>query len=306
LILSINIKKIFTILLLTAFITSQIVFVQCQRIDRHVISSELSPDNYPIRFKFEYSTEDPWVISWVKLRSIDKALTCTWKWKDPDRNIYWEESIEISGDKKTEVIFSYFALEEDVFKKPGRWMVQFYANDKYMFYDYFSIVLPKNVTTTTIPEPSTSEKITFIEGKTIPEKGVNLYPGDYVTFILSIKNAGTAPAEKVELIPAEVPDGIELVEATPPSDIGIGEIKDFNLKFLCQKAGNYDVQVNGFESSNFVESINIEIVVSNSLASFLPFLIAPLSIVIIILLVIFYKKRKRIPEEISETTDPYF
>ena len=290
-ILNINPKKIFAILLLTVFIISQIGLAQCQRVDRHVICSKLSPDNYPIRFKFEYSEEDPWVISWVKLQHIDKKLTCTWKWKDPDRNVYWEESVEISGDKKTEIIFSYFILEKDVFEKPGRWVVLFYVDGKYMSYAYFAILPSKDVTTTE-PKPTSFAKITFIEVRTIPEGEDPVYPSDYVTFIVSIKNVGAVQAEKVELIPTEVPEGVELVETTPPTDIGTGETKDFNLKFLCQKAGDYKIQVNGFESGNFVDSINIEIIISESLTSYWPFLIILLLVAIIILLVILLRKRR--------------
>ncbi len=289
-ILNIDAKKIFAILLLTTFITSQIGLAQCQRVDRHVICSKLSSDNYPIRFKFEYSEEDPWVISWVKLHHIDKELTCTWKWKDPDRNVYWEESVEISGDKKTEIIFSYFVLKQDVFEKPGRWLVLFYVDGKYMFHDYFAILPSKDIPE---PKPTSSSQITFNDVKTIPEGEVPVYPGDYVTFTVSVKNAGTVQAEKVELIPAEVPEGVELVETTPPTDIGAGETKDFDLKFLCQKAGDYKIQVNGFESGNFVDSINIDIIISESLTNYWPFLVILLLIVIIILIVILLRNKMK-------------
>ena len=113
-----------------------------------------------------------------------------------------------------------------------------------------------------------------------------------MTFTVSLNNVGTAQAEKVELIPTEVPEGIELVETTSPTDIGAGETKDFNLKFLCQEAGDYKIQVNGFESGSFIDSTNIEIIVSNSLTSYWPFLIILLLIVIIFLLVILLRKRK--------------
>ena len=85
--------------------------------------------------------------------------------------------------------------------------------------------------------------------------------------------------------------GIELVETTPPTDIGAGETKDFDLKFLCQKVGDYKIQVNGFESGSFVDSIDIKIIISESLTSYWPFLIILLLIAIIILLAILLRKR---------------
>jgi uncharacterized repeat protein (TIGR01451 family) len=79
-----------------------------------------------------------------------------------------------------------------------------------------------------------------------PEKAV---PGDTVTYVVNVQNAGTEPADRV-LVSFEPPEGFDLVESEPPADefwsnawsfptIGPGELKAITVK------GRYDASSAG-------------------------------------------------------------
>jgi uncharacterized repeat protein (TIGR01451 family) len=241
-----------TLLMTISFYTSAI---QGQRIESHVIASELDAQNRPIRFKTDFTKADPYVISWVQLRNVEKVYTCTWKWRDPENNLWREESKETAAGQATQWLFSYLPLEEKVFEKPGFWSVLFYIEGKYQFTDHFT-VLSKEATTTlttsttvttpagTMPTQTTAQGGAIISTaglRTMPEEGTPLYPGDHLTLIITLRNEG-ASAGTVELN-SQTPSGVELISAPPPTEIKAGETRDFAFEFLCKNPGTYTAQV---------------------------------------------------------------
>lgn len=405
--LSIKVRALLAFLLVSIVVSSQMSVIHGLRVESHVICSELDSYHKPLRFKTDFKKGDPWVISWVKLRNIDKAYTCTWKWRDPDKNLWTETSEEVAPG--AESVYSYLPLEDAIFEKPGFWAVLFYTDGQYQFTDHFTILSEEKTTrtaTTTATIVETSEqtptkryvldivdifvspaegehiypgdmvKITYIiensgdapakniivtveevpsglefagagppkdipvagraeftlefqaltpgvyeltrqvigDGeilgtgtitisvsqpdvyitsigvRTIPSEGAVIKPGDYVIYIISLKNTGTTPARTVEFKPAEIPEGVKLVESTPPAEIQAGEAKDFTLKFLCEKAGHYEIPLVTVVMGRTFESGILEISVTKPAAVSWP-MIAGLLAAIIIVAAIFYKKR---------------
>ncbi|MEM4245848.1 MAG: hypothetical protein QW390_00975, partial [Candidatus Bathyarchaeia archaeon] len=212
---------------------------------RHLICSELDEFDNPIRFKTDFKEGDPEVISWVKLISVGGPAICRWVWKDPSGNVRAEASVEITGERETEIVYSRLFLEPIVFEAPGFWSVLFYTDDKYQFTDRFTILSTKPSTATTTATAATTREagpgffIELVKIESDPERGVAIYPGDSVTFTLTFKNSGTGPANNFELRPLEVPEGVRLVEASEPIDLKAGETKKVRLRFLCESPGEY-------------------------------------------------------------------
>ncbi|MEM2902309.1 MAG: hypothetical protein QXO32_06225 [Candidatus Bathyarchaeia archaeon] len=406
--LSIKARAPLVFLLVSIVVSSQISIIHGLRVESHVICSELDSYHKPLRFKTDFKKGDPWVISWVKLRNVDKAYTCTWKWRDPDKNLWTETSEEVAPG--AESVYSYLPLEDAMFEKPGFWAVLFYTDDQYQFTDHFTILSEEKTTRTATTAVTTVEtsvetptnryvldivdifvspaegehiypgdtvKITYViensgdaparniiitveavpsglefaganppkdipvagraeftlefqaltpgvyeltrqiigdgeildtgtitisvsqpdvyitsvDVKTIPSEGVALKPGDYLTYIISLKNTGTTPARTVEFKPTKIPEGVKLVESTPPTEIQAGETKDFNLKFLCEKAGYYEIPLTTVVMGKTFDSGTLEISVTKPATVSWPMIGGLLAAIIIAGAVIFYKKR---------------
>jgi len=134
--------------------------------------------------------------------------------------------------------------------------------------------------------------ITSVGEQAIPEKGVAIKPGDYITYIVSLKNIGTTPARTVELKPLNVPDGIRIVESTPTTGIQAGEAKNFTLRFFCEKEGYYKFPINLIIMGKTIEAYRyIEVTVSTPVTISWPIIAVPVLIVALIGLGVFFKKR---------------
>jgi uncharacterized repeat protein (TIGR01451 family) len=257
--LELNVKSMVPLIFLTLLMTISFYTsaIQGQRIESHVIASELDAQNRPIRFKTDFTKSDPYVISWVQLRNVEKVYTCTWKWRDPENNLWREESKETAPGQATQWLFSYLPLEEKVFEKPGFWSVLFYIEGKYQFTDHFTVLSKEATATTTLTTLTTvattaettltqttaqgGAVISTVGLRTIPEEGTPLYPGDHFTLIITLRNEGTS-AGTVELN-SQTPSGVELISAPPPTEIKAGETRDFTFEFLCKNPGTYTAQV---------------------------------------------------------------
>ncbi len=246
-----NQLTIFLVLIfLPLILFAQVPVTHGLRVQSHTICYELDRYDNPIRFKSDFTERDTIVISWIKLVNVDGPYTCLWVWQDPSKNTWTEASVEITGERRTENVYSIMPLEAAVFEKPGFWSVLFYTNDQYQFTDHFTILSTKPVTTkttttavTTSQEPEPYHLIEIVDVKSTPEQGVELYPGDFATFIITLKNSGTAPASAVKIELLGVPAGVKLAEESNPTNLQVGEVKEVRLKFLCEEAGYYEFAV---------------------------------------------------------------
>lgn len=139
---------------------------------------------------------------------------------------------------------------------------------------------------------------------TSPKQGERVYPGDYVRYTVTLQNLGNVPARSVEFKPTKVPEGVELVEKSPPAEIKPGETKDFTLIFLCKEAGLYEIPLVTVVEENTLAygTLTISVTAPSSLTRLL--LIALAAIVIIVTFALIYRRKKRTATAPPSTTAP--
>gem|GEM_PF-2967658 len=125
-----------------------------------------------------------------------------------------------------------------------------------------------------------------------PDWGKHIHLGDHVRYTVSLRNFGTAPAQSVEFKPATIPDGVKLVDKSPPGEIKPNEVKDFTLKFLYEKAGTYEIPLVIVVNGETIEYGTLSVNVSYFDSITWPLLVALAAIVIIVALALYRRKRR--------------
>ena len=100
----------------------------------------------PIEPTTIFSTEDPEVVCYVKLRNLSGKHRLRWAWYDPAGNLYYSTksySVAIPRGKYVEDAIAWHEISlrgESAQEYPGSWKVDIYLDEAYLASNFFHIV----------------------------------------------------------------------------------------------------------------------------------------------------------------------
>lgn len=84
----------------------------------------------------------------------------------------------------------------------------------------------------------------LVSKTTSPKEGEPVFPGDIVTAIYELKNAGKTTLKAVKFaLGTPLPEGVTIMEATPAKDMTPGSIEKFVVKVKFGREGTYELKM---------------------------------------------------------------
>jgi len=261
--------------------------VMCKGIDK-------SQSNWqPIGVTDTFSTSDEIIYTFIELSNVNPPIDIKYVWVAPHEietggNSYTtltSNPVKISNSGSTQAYGSLTMTDLPV----GAWKVQVYGDDTLLSTAQFKL------------QPS----VNLVSKSFSPNENEPVYAGDTVTATYELQNTGKSILKAVSFtVVTPLPQGVSVVEATPPKDIAPGATEEFVLKTKFDKEGTYKLAIQLYINEEPIIESPLEVQVSPTP---FPWTLAILGIiaVVVIALVIVLVRRRRAPTLPTMTPTTY-
>jgi hypothetical protein len=250
----------------------------------------------PIDVTDTFSTADDTVFSFVTLENVNPPVDIKFVWVAPHEiNIGGQSYTTLANDPITVDFVSGFVYDfltiarSDAALPVGIWEVRVYGGSTLLSTVQFTL------------QPS----VDLVSKTFSPQEGEPVYPGDTVTATYQLQNTGKNVLTAVNFaVATPVPQGVSVVEATPPKDVAPGATEEFVLKMKFNNEGTYTTTIQLVINEELILDGPLEVQVSP--APF-PWTLAILAIVaiIVVVLVVVLMRRRRAPAPPPIVPTPY-
>ena len=229
---------------------------------------ELANVNPPINIKFVWVP--PYGIESESIDYNDAVRTYTTVENDPI-NITWEGSGFIYAPLNV-AKWMYDALPV------GVWKAQVYGDNTLLSTAQFTLQPAVDIVSKTFS----------------PKEGEPVYAGDTVTATYELQNAGNTILKAVNFaLATPLPQGVSLVEATPPRDMQPGSTETFVLKMKFTSEGTYSPTIQLIINEELIEGGALEVQVSPAPFSWTLIIAGIVGIAVVVLVAVLLMRRRK-------------
>jgi hypothetical protein len=251
----------------------------------------------PIDVTDTFSTADETVFSFINLENVNPPVDITFVWVAPHAIEMEGKTYTTLANDPTKIGFqgsgsAYGSLtiaRPNVALPVGIWTVEVYGDTTLLSTVQFKL------------QPS----VDFVSKSFSPKEGEPVYAGDTVTATYQLQNTGKTILKAVSFaVATPLPQGVSVVEATPPKDIAPGATEEFVLKTKFEIEGTYTPTIQLYINEELILEGSLQVQVSPAPFPWTLVILGIIAVVVIALVVVLVRRR-RAPSPPTAAAAPY-